>query len=196
MMAPYLLRLLCLSLAVFFAIHFSLGLLVSLAGGRLARAARHMRPSSAVRLLLAMRMMPAALGILVVAGICVPSYLWLEPEFSKEEIGFTCLAAAILGGLLWILSVARAMRGTLRAMRHTRACRNLGRPSGLMGWRVPVWVLETQTPLFALVGVFRSGVILSDAVVKGLTPAQLGAACGTRKRTSGHTTISSVCCFC
>src|SRR5436305_184687 len=86
---------------------------------------------------------PAVTGVLVVAGICVPSYLWLEPEFSREEISFTCLAAALLGGLLWVLSVARGMRGMLRAMRHTRACRRLGRPSGLMGSRVPVWVLET-----------------------------------------------------
>jgi len=176
MMAPYLLRLLCLSLAVFFAIHLAVGVLVMLAARPMVRAARRLRPGAAARMLLAMRLLPAALGILVVVGICVPSYLWLEPEFSREEIGAGCLAAAVLGGLLWIHSAVRGVRGLMRAARHSGECMRLGRPAGLAGCAVPVWVLDTQAPVFALVGVFRSGVVVSDAVVSRLTTAQLGAA--------------------
>src|SRR5512140_3588001 len=104
MMAPYLVRLLCLSLAVFFVIHFSAGLLVTLAGRTMVRFARRLRPAGAARLLLTLRLLPAALGVLVVGGICIQSYLWLEPELSREEIGAGCLAAAILGASLWGLS--------------------------------------------------------------------------------------------
>ncbi len=176
MMAPYLLRLLCLSFAVFFAIHFTVGLLVTLAGRPMVHVARRLRPSVAARLLLAVRLFPAALGVLVVGGICVPSYLWLEPELSREEVGASCLAAAILGASLWILSGVRGLRGVMRASRHSSDCMRLGRPAGLAGFRLPIWVLDTQAPLCALVGVFRSGVVLSDVVVNRLTPAQLGAA--------------------
>jgi Zn-dependent protease with chaperone function len=176
MMAPYLLRLLCLSLAVFFVIHLIAGLLVVLTAGRMVRIARRLRPGLAARLLLMLRLLPAALGVLVVAGICIPSYLWLEPQLNGEEIGPSCLAAAILGASLWIVSASRGLRGAMRASRHTRDCMRLGRPAGLTGSRLPIRVLDTQTPLFALVGVFRSGVVVSDVVVKGLTTAQLAVA--------------------
>ncbi|MEO8368354.1 MAG: M56 family metallopeptidase [Candidatus Solibacter sp.] len=176
MMAPYLLRLVCLSFAVFFAVHFAAGLLVIVTGRPLVRAARGLRPSVAARLLLAVRLLPAGLGVLVVAGICVPSYLWLEPELSREEIGVSCLAAAILGAVLWALAGVRGLSGVIRASRHSRACMHLGRPAGLAGFRLPIRVLDTQAPLFALVGVFRSGVVVSDAVVQQLTPPQLAAA--------------------
>jgi Zn-dependent protease with chaperone function len=176
MMAPYLLRLFCLSLAVFFVIHFTAGLLVILAGRPVVRfATRSLRPGDAARLLLAVRLLPATLSVLVVGGICIPSYLWLEPEL-REEIGTSCLAAAILGTSLWIISSARGLRGMMRASRHSRDCRRFGRPGGLAAVGLPIWVLNTQAPLFALVGVFRSGVVLSDVVVNRLTPAQLGAA--------------------
>jgi len=176
MMAPYLLRLACLSLAVFFAIHFAVGLLVMLTAGPTVRIARRLRPSAAARLLLAVRMLPAAVGVLVVGGICIPSYLWLEPELSREEVGASCLAAAILGVSVWVLSGVRGLNGVMRASRHSRACMQLGRPAGLAGFHLPIRVLDTKAPLFALVGVFRSAVVLSDAVVKRLTPEQLDAA--------------------
>jgi len=68
------------------------------------------------------------------------------------------------------------LRAVMRASRHTNDCIRLGRASGLGGCRLPIWVLASQAPVFALVGVFRSGVVVSDAVVNRLTPEQLGAA--------------------
>src|SRR5450759_5935048 len=103
MMAPYLLRLLCLCLAAFFVIHSVVGLVVAAGGPAAVRAARRMRPRSAGRFLLALRLLPAALAVFVVAGICVPSYLWLESESGVEEVGAGCLAAAILAAALWTL---------------------------------------------------------------------------------------------
>ena len=146
MMAPYLLRLVCLSLAVFFAIHFTTGLLVTLAGRAWLRAARRMSPRPAARLLLALRLLPSVLGLLVVAGICIPSYLLLEPDFSSEEIGASCLAAAMLGASVWTLALIRGLRGLLRASRHTRDCMRLGRPAGLTESRLPIWACSRPRP--------------------------------------------------
>ncbi|MCX6628995.1 MAG: hypothetical protein NTW28_15365, partial [Candidatus Solibacter sp.] len=87
MMAPYLLRLLFLCLAVFFVLNSALGVVVSLSGPAAVRAARRMRPHLAGRFLLALRLLPAALALFFVVGLCVPSYLWLEPEINSEEVG-------------------------------------------------------------------------------------------------------------
>src|ERR1035437_10061941 len=118
MMAPYLLRLLCLCLAAFFVIHSVTGLVVAASGPAAGRAARGMRPRSAGGFLLALRLLPAALALFVVAGLCVPSYLWLEPETNAEEVGAGCLAAAILAAALWTLSTARGVRAAARSSRR------------------------------------------------------------------------------
>src|ERR1022692_901964 len=100
MMVPYLLRLLCLCLAAFFVVHCVVGLAVAVGGPAALRAARRMRPRLAANFLLALRLLPAALALFVVAALCVPSYLWLEPEISAEEVGAGCLAAAVLAAAL------------------------------------------------------------------------------------------------
>lgn len=176
MMAPYLLRLLCLCLAVFFVLHCVVGLVVALSGPAAVRAARRMRPRLAGRFLLALRLLPAALALFVVAGLCVPSYLWLEPETSAEEVGPNCLAAAILAAALWTISSARGVRAAARSSRHARGCERVGRLSSLPGSRLPVWILDAPAPLLALVGVFRSRVVISSPVMSALSAGQLAAA--------------------
>src|ERR1035437_8177435 len=146
MMAPYLLRLLYLCLAAFFVIHSAVGMVVAASGPAAVRAARRMRPRLAGRFLLALRLLPAALALFVVAGVCVPSYLWLEPQISAEEVGHGC------------------------------GCERLGRRSSLSGLRLPVWILDAPAPLLALVGVFRSRVVISSSVRSALSAGQLAAA--------------------
>src|ERR1035437_5835865 len=166
MMAPYLLRLLCLCLAAFFVIHSVTGLVVAASGPAAVRAARRMRPRSAGRFLLALRLLPAALALFVVAGLCVPSYLWLEPETNAEEVGAGCLAAAILAAALWTLSTARG-RGAWKGRRPL---------SVLPGSRLPVWIVDAPAPLLALVGVFVSRLAISRPVIGALSAAQMAAA--------------------
>jgi Zn-dependent protease with chaperone function len=181
MMAPYLLRLLCLCLAVFFVVHSLVGMVISLSGRAAVNAARRMRPRLAARFLLALRLLPAAFALFVVAGLCVPSYLWLEPEISAEEVGAGCLTAAILATALWTLSTARGVRAAVRSVRHARVCERLARlstvpGSHLFGSHQPVWILNSQAPVVALVGLFRSRLMISSPVLNALTPGQLAAA--------------------
>ena len=176
MMAPYLLRLLYLCLAAFFVIHSAVGMVVAASGPAAVRAARRMRPRLAGRFLLALRLLPAALALFVVAGLCVPSYLWLEPESNAEEVGAGCLAAAILAAALWTISTARGVRAATRSARHARGYQRLARPSTLPGSRLPVWILDTPAPLLALVGVLRSRMVISRPVMNALSAEQLAAA--------------------
>jgi Zn-dependent protease with chaperone function len=177
MMASYLVRLFCLCLAVFFLIHFVAGLAVALSAPAAIRAARRMRPRLAERFLLMLRLLPAALALFVVAGVCVPSYLWLEPEgISMEEVGAGCLTAAILAAALCTISTARGVRAAVRSARHARSCERLGRRSTLAGSSEPVWILDSSTPLFALVGVFGPRVAISNPVMNALSAGPLAAA--------------------
>ncbi|HLH16601.1 MAG TPA: hypothetical protein VKX45_05255 [Bryobacteraceae bacterium] len=161
MTAPYLLRLLCLSLASFFLLHFALAAVVAAFAGRALRAAEAMTPRAGARLLLGLRLLPPVVAALLVAGICAPSYLWLEPEGTGERAGIACIAAAALGGWICAAGIARAIGAAVRSRRYLRQCRAAA---------------AAGAPVMLLAGVFRPRLIVSRGVRRALDAEQLAAA--------------------
>ena len=176
MMAPYLLRLLCLCLAAFFVIHTAVGVLVALVTAPALRAAHRMRARRAAGFLLALRLLPSALALLLVAGLGVPSYLLLEQEAATEEIGSLCLIAASLAVFLWSASLTRSLRAVALSVRHTREWERMGWGCSLPGARQPVWIVDAPAPLLALAGVFRTRLVMSRRAAAALSTGQLCAA--------------------
>jgi beta-lactamase regulating signal transducer with metallopeptidase domain len=172
---PYLSRLICLCLATFFLVHAAVGLIVSLSARRAAEFASRMAPLHGARLLLALRLFPMALALFVVAGMCTPSYLYLEPKGEPEEIGITCIAAAALGLAIWAWSVTRAMRAVRRSARHLQQCREQSREVRLPGERTSAWVVDSSSPCVMLAGVFQSHMVISRDVLASLSAEQLSA---------------------
>lgn len=175
MSLPYLARLVCLCLAAFFLVHAALGLAVSALAPRAVRFASRMAPVDGAQLLLALRLFPAAFALLVVAGLCTPSYLYLEPKGAPEEMGPACFAAALMGLALWGQSLVRATRAMARSLRHIRQCRAHSREMRLPGERKAAWVMEGTAPCVMLAGVFRPRVVISRGVVAALSTEQLSA---------------------
>jgi hypothetical protein len=171
----YVPRLVCLCLASFFLVHLVLGLLVSLTASRAIRRASRMDAPSAARFLLALRLLPAGVATLVVAGVCAPSYLWLEPEAAAEEVGMACLAAALLGQIILAFSIARGLRAFRRSLQYIRHCRRVGRQTSLPGPPEPVWIVDGAAPLLALTGIVRPRLVISQPVVNALSSGQLAA---------------------
>lgn len=176
MMAPYLLRLLCLSLAAFFMIHTAAGLMVAALTPIAVRAALRMRARLAAGFLLALRLLPVTLGLALVAGLCVPSYLLLEEEASVEEMGSLCMVLAMLAVCLWAVSIARSLRAATRSVQHARDWKRAGSLSWIDGARQPVCLVESSTPLLALAGVLHPRLVISRKVAGVLTTEQLRAA--------------------
>jgi hypothetical protein len=176
MMAPYLLRLLCLCLAAFFVVHTAVGLAVAALTPLALRAGSKMRARRAAGFLLALRLLPPALGLILVAGLCVPSYLLLEQEASVEEVGRLCLALAILAGCLWVASIVRSLRAAVRSARHARDWEQVGSLFEIEGARKPVYLVESREPLLALAGVLHTRLVMSRQVAGVLTREQLRAA--------------------
>ncbi|MCU1233071.1 MAG: peptidase BlaR1 [Candidatus Solibacter sp.] len=175
MMAPYLVRLLCLCGAAFFVVHSLVGLLVAALAPMAVRAGLRMRARRAAALLLALRLAPATLGLVVVAGLCVPSYLMLE-EASVEEVGWLCLVLAVLAGLVWSVAIARSLRAGARSVRHARDWERVGSLAEIHGARDLVCVVDSSTPLLALAGVVHPRLVMSRTVAGALTAEQLRAA--------------------
>lgn len=182
MNAAYLFRLVCLSLASFFLVNGVAGAAVTLFSVAAIRMAEKMRPRSAARFLFALRMFPSVLGLTVVLGFCVPSYLWLEPQIASERVGFACLALAALAAVACARSLIRTARAIHRSARLRSEWRDLGHDASPVKEESQVVaderavVVQRNEPLLALSGVFRPRMVISRCVLAGLSKKQLDVA--------------------
>ena len=176
MTLPYLLRLLCLCFASFFVLNAAAGLLVRAASKSAVRFAESKTPASAARFLFALRLFPSALAGLCVLGLCVPSYLWLEPAAASERVGVLCAALGILGATICTLSFARSVHSLLASFRHNRRCSQAALEPPNPGNSSALVVVEDEAPLLAMSGLFHPRLLISRSVLRTLSPDQLDAA--------------------
>jgi Zn-dependent protease with chaperone function len=176
MIVPYVLRLLCLCLATFFLVNALLSLTASIASRAAVRIAETMRPRTATRFLFTLRLLPLTLGVSTVLGLCVPSYLWLEPEATPERVGWACLALALLGAVSWSFSIARAARAVAASAHCNRMWLRAGHEARLRGESSNAVIVEKEAPLLALAGVYRPRLMVSESVLRALSADQLAVA--------------------
>jgi hypothetical protein len=172
----YLFRLVCLCLASFFLIQAALSLLARAVAPSAIRFAERLPARTAARLMLALRLLPASLAILAVAALCLPSYLWFEPQARAEEIGLLCSLAALLGSAIWTISFVRVLRAALSSSRRAREWRRAGQPFRIPAEVPEILIIEDEAPLLALSGLFHPRLIASRSVLRRLSPNQLNAA--------------------
>jgi hypothetical protein len=160
-----------LSLASAFAVQLVAGLVLRLFASKLIAWAERFDPARAAAVMLAMRWLPGLLGVFVAGFLCVPSYLRLEEVEGDEEMGFLCLGLAALAVLSYLIPV---MRTTISVLRSERRLRTL-----LMGAEQEsndVSIIRQTSPAMALVGLFKSRVVVSREVMGLLTRDQMDAA--------------------
>jgi Zn-dependent protease with chaperone function len=175
MILPYLLRLLCLCLASFFVLNVAAGLLVCISSKSAIRFAESRTPKRAARLLVGLRLLPFALAVLFVLGLCVPSYLWLEPTATSERVGLMGGLLGLLGAATWLNALARTAQSLFASLRHNRLCRFAGQEARLPGESSPVVLVENEAPLLAMSGLFRPRLLISRSVLQNLSAEELDA---------------------
>jgi beta-lactamase regulating signal transducer with metallopeptidase domain len=168
--------LLCLCLASFFVLNVAAGLLVCISSKSAIRFAESRTPKRAARLLVGLRLLPFALAVLFVLGLCVPSYLWLEPTATSERVGLMGGLLGLLGAATWLNALARTAQSLFASLRHNRLCRFAGQEARLPGESSPVVLVENEAPLLAMSGLFRPRLLISRSVLQNLSAAELGAA--------------------
>jgi beta-lactamase regulating signal transducer with metallopeptidase domain len=176
MILSYLLRLLCLCFASFFVLNALAGLLVGSLSKSAIRFAESRTPRVAARFVLYLRLLPFALAALFVVGLCVPSYLWLEPAATSEHVGLLSVVLGILGATIWSASLARTAESLVASLRHNRLCRIAGEEAGAPGESSSLIILENDAPLLALCGLLRPRLLISRSVLHALSSEELDTA--------------------
>jgi hypothetical protein len=168
----YTMRLLCLCFASFFVVHVALALAARLSAGPVLRIAEHLKPRAAARLLFTVRLLPLLLTVLAVLLFCVPSYLWLEPEGTGEQVGLAFVLMASLGIGVWVSAMVRVVSALHGTTRYLHQCRRQGRSIRLPGDASPALLLADAAPVLAVAGIFRPQLLISRQVMQGLSPEQ------------------------
>jgi hypothetical protein len=173
---PYSIRLLFLCLAAFFLVNLFAGLMVAALTNYAGRLAKWMPSRAGARFLLALRMAPVTMGCCVVGGLCVPSYLWMEPEAGYEPVGWVCLLAAALAVAGGLLSGARAIRALVRSRRFLRQSFASPRTLSVGGQQFEVGIIESREPIFALAGIVRPQLIVAEQSMDAFPSEELASA--------------------
>ncbi len=176
MILPYGLKLLACCAAAFFLVHGFLGLTAWRAAPMAIRFAEMISARQGARFLLFLRLFPAALSLLIVAGLCVPSYLLFEPRVCAERMNLLCSGAAFCGLAIWCVSISRSIYALMRSAEFAHSAERAGREASLPGDPSLRAVLCGGPPIFLLCGIFRPRVILSRDVQTALSADELEVA--------------------
>ena len=168
------------SLAVFILLYVSLSLAVSRGWNLIQRWFRPRSARSSADLLFILRVLPLALSSAVTLGFTLPSFLLLEPRSTDEAIGSAPLA---LGFCCLILIGVGLARGLMAQLRASRALVKWLDGSMLMesqitesGEAVPIFRTGNDAPTLTVAGVCAPKVLISEAAVAMLNPAELRTA--------------------
>jgi Zn-dependent protease with chaperone function len=172
----YLLRLALLCCVSFLLIYVATAMFVAVLAPAAFRLAAGMRPRAAARFLYTMRMLPLIVSVFVTISLCVPSYLWLEPQGAPEKVGFLCLLTALMTATLCCVALTRATASILRSNRWTRALPKSHPALAPAGASCPVALVELEAPILGFTGLLRPQVVLSRGVLRALSAEQLHAA--------------------
>jgi len=123
------------------------------------------------RRLLAVRLAPAALSLIVTATLFLPAHAWLEPVRGDERIGAIPLGLAALGLALLLAALGRGA-GAIRTIAHLTG--------SLPGRRLP----DDRAPLrevqgyggITLAGIIRPKILIGTRARQVLTRAELALA--------------------
>ena len=167
----FLLHGLTLALAWFLGVNAVATLFVVAVAARLTRQNRVQTP----RFWLALRLLPAAASIGLVAAVFLPSYWKYEPRDYTEGFDITLATAAVVAVVVGVSAIARGAAAWLRASRRAQTWLQMAHPLTLAGTPMRAFEVDADAPIVALVGVLRPRLFIARRVVGALTDEELAA---------------------
>jgi hypothetical protein len=132
-------------------------------------------PSFRATLLFAIRMLPAALAIVLALAVALPIFLAYEPRETDESIALTLIVLASLGAGLIVRGACRAVTAwrATSAVRHEWQRR--GRRVDGFEMPLPLFAIDEPFPTVAVVGVTSPVLFISEQVLRACPADQVRA---------------------
>ena len=149
-------------------------LLVSLIIPWCVSRVRRARPGSLATAVTVLRLLPAGAALLA-AIVSLGSFVFFEPRGRHEELGLllpalAALAALLIGaaGVRWFLITRQTRRLLARWLPEARSI-ELGAD------RVAAFVIQSDFPVVAVIGLFRLKLVIAQSVLDACTPEEIDA---------------------
>jgi Zn-dependent protease with chaperone function len=170
----FVLRGIAVSLAVFFLVYCLLSLLVA-GGWQSMGRLRRVSARGLANLLFTLRILPLAASAAVTLAFVIPSFLWLEPSSTDEEIG---VAPLVLGVCCLVLFAIGLYRVASAQARTSRVISNWlqGASSLDVGAAAPAFQAHHDIPPLMLAGVCRPRLLVSESTLAVLSSDELHVA--------------------
>ena len=164
-------RFIVISFAYFFLLYCALSALVCMGWNLFGRRMRQWSADS----LFAVRIMPLMASASITLGVIVPSFLLLEPRSAEESLGpvLVTLGFCCFSLLVWWFS--RAAIAQVKTSQALAAWLN-GASRIDLNIKVPVFRTDRDLPPVTVSGVWRPRILVSEAALAILTPAELRTA--------------------
>ena len=155
-----------LALAWFLVVNIVVSVLVVAVVGRAGRSAR---------LLVALRLLPAAASMTFVVAVFLPSYWRFEPQDGVEGFDVTITAAAALAMAVVAAGCVRGASAWVQADGRSRLWMAASQPLAMANVGLPAFLIDAPQPLMALVGILRPRLLVTRGLIEALTPGELSA---------------------
>ena len=171
-------------LAAYTMLDIALSAFVAIAWRTRAVAPADLPPAVRARWLLYLRLVPSVGALLLTLAIVTPAFAIHEPVVHDEAMGpalalLACVALVQIGASLFL-----AGRSALLTARIERAwLRSSSVLDAKMAGALPAFVIDSPSPIVALVGVFSPKLIAARTIVAACSPAEIASIIGHER---GH----------
>jgi Zn-dependent protease with chaperone function len=149
--------------------------LTALTGPLFLPVSRFSHPGARARRLVVLRLLPAAGAFLLVAGLVVPAFLWLEPRDASETVSGTMAALAGVGLVMILAGPARGLLSLLSTRCLLKRWERSAVPIEVPGITLPAFVVDEPFPVVSLVGWFRPRLVVARTVLLSCDGDELAA---------------------
>jgi bla regulator protein blaR1 len=166
-----------IGLVVLAAVHLvvasALSVGVAAAFPALDRALLRLDPRRRAERTFALALLPPAGGLAAALGLALPAWVLCEPRGAAEEPGLAVLALALATAILATARLGAALLAQWRTSRLVQRFRTRGRD--LPGLAFEATRFPHALPVAALAGLIRPRLLLSELLLRALSPAELRA---------------------
>lgn len=167
---------LCILLAAMLLINSMASLAVSLLWRGFGSRVQSWSAASRARLIVALRLLPVASGVVLVGLLFAPAYLAHEPRTNHETVSVKLAIVAAFSAVGIALALLRGLMGWRVTTRLRRDWLRNARPLRLAGIDIPTYQVDHKFPVIAIVGTLQPRLFVATRVLQSLTAAELAAA--------------------
>jgi beta-lactamase regulating signal transducer with metallopeptidase domain len=179
----YFLLVISLSFAVFFVSNAVLSLF-SFAFLRLVLVfAENMQPKRRAEIIFSSRLFPPVASVILVLFVLLPAYFLHEPYSTKEPIGLTLAALALISIGSLSFAFYRALRSWMATRKLQANWLSQAEKVEIKTTGVTVFRIQNKFPILAVVGTFKPRIFIAEQVFETLSEAEIEAAIAHEK---GH----------